>query len=44
LAINENLQEAVDVLVRYQKLVPKEEGCKADELLASLKSSVAVQK
>jgi len=44
LAISENLQEAVDVLGKYQKLVPEEEGCKADELLASLKSSLAVQK
>jgi len=44
LAINENLQEAVDILGKYQELVPEEEGCKADELLASLKSSLAVQK
>ena len=44
LAINEDLQEAVDVLGKYQELVPEEESCKADELLASLKSSLAVQK
>ncbi len=44
LAINENLQEAVRVLGKYQELVPEEESCKADELLASLKSSVAAQK
>lgn len=44
LAINENLQEAVDVLGKYQELVPEEEGRKADELLTSLKSSLAAQK
>ena len=42
--MNENLQEAVDVLGKYQELVGEEEGCKADELLASLKNSLAVQK
>ena len=44
LAINENLQEAIDVLGKYQELVPQQEGCKADELLASLESSLAVHK
>ncbi len=44
LAISENIPEAIDVLGKYQELVPQEEGCKAEELLASLKSSLAVQK
>ncbi len=44
LAINEDLQEAVDILGKYQELVPEEDSCKADELLVSLKSSLAVQK
>lgn len=43
LAMNEDLQAAVDALAKYQDLVPEEEGCKADELLTSLKRSLAGQ-
>lgn len=43
LAMHENLQEAIDILSKYQELVPEEEGRKADELLASLKTSLAGQ-
>ena len=43
LAMNDHLEGAVETLDRYKELVTPEEGSKADELLASLKRSIAVQ-
>jgi len=44
LALLEDFSAAIEALNRYKELVSKEEGSKADELLASLKQSVAVQR
>ncbi len=41
LSINQRLEAAIDALTRYQELVPAEEGHKADDLLKSLKESLA---
>ena len=44
LALLEDFPAAIEALNKYKELVSKEEGSKADELLASLKQSVAVQR
>ena len=43
-AMNEDYGPAVDALSRYQDLAPDEEGKKADELLTSLRRSLAAKR
>ncbi|MCG8603790.1 tetratricopeptide repeat protein [bacterium] len=43
LAMSENLERAIDILFRYQDLASTEEGALADELLRSLKQSLALK-
>jgi tetratricopeptide (TPR) repeat protein len=40
-ALNEEYRDAVDALFKYKSLVPNEEGKKADNLLTSLRNSLA---
>jgi tetratricopeptide (TPR) repeat protein len=44
LAVVENLERAVEALCRYQDLASPEEGALADELLGSLKQSLALNR
>jgi len=44
LAMNEDFKGAVEALDKYKERVPEEEGSKADELLISLKRSLAAQR
>jgi tetratricopeptide (TPR) repeat protein len=43
-AINNDLSGAIVALMRYQELVPKDEGRNADELLENLRKSLAAAK
>jgi tetratricopeptide (TPR) repeat protein len=44
LSINNEFGAAMNALTRYQRMVPPDEGRKADELLANLKKSLAASK
>ncbi len=39
-AINEEYEDSINALYKYKSLVPQEEGCKADNLLISLRKSL----
>lgn len=42
-AISEEYEDSINALFKYKSLVPSEEGCKADNLLASLRKSMSEQ-
>lgn len=42
-AINEEFEDSISALFKYKSLAPPEEGCKADNLLASLRKSMSEQ-